>query len=134
MTAGSATHATIVAVDELPEVAVGADFLLAMRVSCPAGCDLSGVPIQVTGPDGVAAVVALASGEAGIGEAREIALKAPLKVGQHIWRLSCPAHGSGGVHHEAGLLPVTVRTRPHETSLAVWGLSLIHISEPTRPY
>jgi hypothetical protein len=26
------------------------------------------------------------------------------------------------VHHDAGVLPVSVRTRPHETSLAVWAI------------
>jgi hypothetical protein len=54
--------------------------------------------------------------------ARRIALKAPLRVGEHVWRLSCAPHKRGGWHHGAGLLQVPVRVRPHETSLAVWAI------------
>jgi hypothetical protein len=122
MTAPAATHATTIAVDPPAEVAVGADFVLAVRVSCPVGCDVSGIAIDVTAPDGATAVIAPAAGDAGRGEARDIALKAPLRVGEHIWRLSCAAHQSDGVHHGAGLLPVSVRARPHDTSLAVWAI------------
>jgi len=122
MTAGAATHATAIAVDEPTEVAVGADFVLTVLVSCPAGCDLSGVPIEVTMPDGATTMVEPAAGDADSAAKRHIALRAPLQVGEHIWRLSCAAHESGGRHHDAGLLRVSVRTRPHETSLAVWSI------------
>jgi len=122
MTARTTTHATVIAVDDPVEVAAGAGFVLSVRVSCPAGCDLSAVPIEATAPDGVTTIVKLAARDADSGETREIALKAPLQVGQHIWRLSCPTHDSGGAHHEACLSPVAVHTRPHETSLAVWAI------------
>jgi len=122
MTAQAATHATSIAVDEPAEVAVGADFVLAVRVSCPAGCDLSGLPIAVTAPDGAATISEAAGGDGNLAGTRNIALTAPLKVGEHSWRLSCAAHESGGEHHDAGVLPVAVRTRPHQTSLAVWAI------------
>jgi hypothetical protein len=57
-----------------------------------------------------------------IAVARRIVLKAPLRVGEHVWRLSCAAHKSSGWHHDASLLRVPVRVRPHETSLAVWAI------------
>jgi hypothetical protein len=122
MTANAATHATAVEASVPAEVAVGADFVLPVRVSCPAGCDLSGIAVEVTAPDGAAAIFAPAPGSADIAAARDIALKAPLRVGDHVWRLACAAHQTGGALHEASTVPVTVRTRPHETSLAVWAI------------
>jgi hypothetical protein len=130
MTAPVATHATAVEVSGPAEVSVGADFVLPVRVSCPAGCDLSGVAVEVTAPDGATAIIATAHGGADIA-ARDIALKAPLRVGDHVWRLACAAHETDGVHHEARAVPVTVRTRPHETSLAVWAIpSPVVIGQP----
>jgi hypothetical protein len=120
MTAAAATHATAVEVSEPAEVAVGVDFVLPVRVSCPAGCDLSGIAIEVTAPDGATATIAPTVG--GAAATRDIALKAPLRVGDHVWRLACAAHQAGGAHHEASVMPVSVRTRPHETSLAVWAI------------
>src|SRR5262245_27597332 len=55
MTAGAAAHATVITVEDLAEVAVGAEFLLTVLVSCPAGCDLSGIPIEVLSPDNATA-------------------------------------------------------------------------------
>jgi hypothetical protein len=121
MTAGAATHATVIAVDEPPEVAVGADFVLTVLVSCPAGCDLSGVPVEVSAPDGMA-ITQPAVGDVDVAAARHIALRAPLQVGEHVWRLSCAAHEAGSWHHDASLVRVPVRTQPHETSLAVWAI------------
>jgi hypothetical protein len=175
MSAGAATHATVITVEDLAEVAVGAEFVLTALVACPAGCDLSNIPIEVMAPDNAVAMVTQTvrrphlplQGEgrtdegspgwgdgsaayveapplppgpltrsdlppAGGGEeagevahiavARRIALKAPLRVGEHVWRLACAAHKSSGWHHDASLLRVPVRVRPHETSLAVWAI------------
>jgi hypothetical protein len=136
MSAGAAGHATVIAADGPAEAAVGAKFELTVAVSCPAGCDLSGVPLEITAPDNASAAAPLSSsacgGGLGRGEdtepgadlaaVRRIALKAPLRPGEHVWRLSCAAHESGGWHHGAGLLRVPVRVRPHETSLAVWAI------------
>src|SRR5215467_9224033 len=57
MTAEAVNHATVIAAGGPTEVAVGADLLLTALISCPAGCDLSGVPIEVTSPDGVTTAV-----------------------------------------------------------------------------
>jgi hypothetical protein len=132
MTAVAAAHATVITVEDLAEVAVGAEFVLAVLVSCPAGCDLSGIPIEVMAPDNATATVPPPyppppagegrEGVADIAVARRIVLKAPLRVGEHVWRLSCAAHKSSGWHHDAYVLRVPVRTRPYETSLAVWAI------------
>ena len=173
MTAVAAAHATVITVEDVAEVAVGAEFVLTVRVSCLAGCDLSGIPIEVMAPDNATAKVTQTvrrphpplqgegrtaeggpgwgggeaeyaealppppgpltrsdlpppggggEGVADIAAARRIALKAPLRVGEYVWRLSCAAHKSSGWHHDAYLLRVPVRVRPHETSLAVWAI------------
>jgi hypothetical protein len=132
MTAGAAAHATVITIEDLTEVAVGAEFVLAVLVSCPAGCDLSSIPIEVMAPDNAAATVPPPyppphagegrEGGADIAVARRVALKAPLRVGEHVWRLSCAAHKSSGWHHDASLLRVPVQVRPYETSLAVWAI------------
>src|SRR5258708_3158174 len=57
MTAGAPAHATVITIEDLAEVAVGAELVLAVLVSCPAGCDLSGIPIEVMAPDNAAATV-----------------------------------------------------------------------------
>jgi hypothetical protein len=118
----AATHATVIEVSGPAEVAVGADFVLPIRVSCPVGCDFSGIQIEVTTPDGATPTIVPYIGGPDVAQAHGIALKAPLRVGDHIWRLACAAHQTDGAHHEAAAVPVTVRARPHETSLAVWAI------------
>ena len=132
MTAGAEAHATVITVEDLAEVAVGADFVLRVLVSCPAGCDLSGIPIEVMGPDSATATVPppqpppqageRREGGADIAGPRRIVLNAPPRAGEHVWRLACATHESSGWHHGASLLRVPVRIRPHETSLAVWAI------------
>jgi len=56
MSAGAAAHATVIAVEGPAEVAAGDEFALTILVSCPAGCDLSRVPIEVVAPDNAKAL------------------------------------------------------------------------------
>ena len=88
MTAQAAAHAMAIEVDEPAEIAVGAAFALSVRLSCPAGCDVSGAPIEITGPEGVVVTCAPAAG------VRHVTVNAPLQVGEHVWRLACAAHAS----------------------------------------
>jgi hypothetical protein len=122
MTAGAPEHATVIAAEEPAEVAAGAGFVMTVRVSCPIGCDLASVPIEVLTPDNVTVTVEPALDDMSGGSSHRIALKAPLQAGQHVWRVSCAAHESGGTHHGATELQAPVRIRPQETSLAVWAI------------
>lgn len=116
------THSTHLALSEpVPELAVGSNFVLQVEVSCPEGCDLGGLPVMVTGPDGQTATVEPRSDQAP-DALRDIALKAPLKVGEHVWSVQFRAHDGDSIRHEECTLPVCVRTAPHTTSLAVWGV------------
>jgi len=58
-----AAYATVIAMDERTEVAVGSDFVLTVLLSCPAGCNLSGVSVEATAPDGTATTVEPAHGD-----------------------------------------------------------------------
>lgn len=122
MTAAAPAHASVIAAEEPAEVAVGAEFVMTVRVSCPDGCDLSSLPIEVLTPDNVTVAVKPVLDDGAAGTMHRVALKAPLEAGQHVWRVSCPAHETSGRHHAATQLRVPVRIRSHETSLAVWSI------------
>jgi uncharacterized membrane protein len=124
MTEDIQTHsATIEVSGDVPsEVTVGADIGLKVTVSCSAGCDLRGMPVHITAPGGAAIPGELAICEAGVNETADITLKAPQHVGEHVWSVALPPHAIEGILHEAKPLSVSIRTRPHATSLAVWGI------------
>jgi hypothetical protein len=98
------------------EVPVGAEVVLKLEVSCPQGCDLSAMPLTLTGPDEKSVTIAPEE------QPREITLKAPQHVGEHAWSIAFPAHACAGVVHEGCTFRLPLRTRPHATSLAVWAV------------
>jgi len=107
------------------DVAAGADFSVKVRIACPAGCDLSGVAVIVTAPDGgVASVAHDERVDAPEGrDIRNITLTAPRHVGEYVWHLTVAEHEVAGARHRVGTLDVPVKARPpHETSLAVWAI------------
>jgi uncharacterized membrane protein len=124
MTKDVRTHSTKIEMsgDVPSEVAVGAEIVLKVKVSCEAGCDLRGTPVKIATPDDVAVTSELATCDAGINETADIALKAPHQVGEHVWSVSFAPHEADGILHEPKTLPVSVKTRPQSTSLAVWDI------------
>jgi hypothetical protein len=122
MTADKQTHAIRIEASAPPEVAVGADLVLNITLTCSAGCDLSRLPLTITAPGGTTVVAEPGGGPNGSGAARTLMLAAPLQVGEHVWQVSCAPHEADGVRHEECALPVMVRTRPHRTSLAAWAI------------
>lgn len=118
-------HPTSVALSEpLPaEVDAGTAILMKIRVSCPHGCDLRGHVITVVAPDGaVAAETALLDLTDHANDTTEFAFMTPDEVGEHSWTLVCPKHEAEDLVHAEGSLPIAVKTLPHDTSLAVWGV------------
>jgi hypothetical protein len=129
MTKDVRTHSTNVELSEPapPELAVGSDLVLKIKVSCPAGCDLRAMPVTVTGPDGRPVPIEPNAGHDRISETSEVALhditlKAPEQVGEHVWSVRFLPYRSEDVLHEECTLPICVRTKPHGTSLAVWAV------------
>jgi hypothetical protein len=119
------SHATSVAFGRLPpdEVDAGTDIALTVQVSCPDGCDLRGLIVNVVAPDGAVAI----GGELGdfadrANETTELVFTAPREVGAYSWTVVFPRHDDEGLVHEESTLPIAVKTRAHDTSLAVWGV------------
>ena len=117
-------HPTTVALSRAPaaEVDAGTEIVLKVKVSCPHGCDLRERAIDVVSPDGaVVGSSRLVEFSNNVNETTEFAFIAPEEVGEHSWTVVFPKHHEDFVHEE-GLLPITVRTLAHDTSLAVWGV------------
>jgi hypothetical protein len=130
------THPISVSLSQPPaaEVDAGTDIVLKIKVACSHGCDLRGRVINVVAADGaVIAGCALADFADNANDTTEFAFTAPNEVGEYSWTLVFPKDEAEGVVHEEGSLPITVKTLPHDTSLAVWGVpSPIVIDHPFR--
>lgn len=117
------THQTHVEMSQPvpPEVEVGADIALKVKVTCSSGCDLRGEPVKVMTPDGVVMTrEQLASDAARNNETEEFALQAPKQGGEYTWSLVFPRHETENLIHEESSLAISFRTIPHKTSLAIW--------------
>ena len=118
-------HELSLEVDGAPESAVdaGADLNFRVRVACPSGCDLGGVPVTVTSEDTVVPLRLPDDAHHARSEEAEweaFVATAPSSLGEHVWTLSVPRQEVAGILHEAGSLELTVQTRAHQTSMAVW--------------
>ena len=102
------------------EFEAGADIILKVKVSCPEGCDLRGIPVTVVAADEVVSACELATFDEAINETEDFALKAPGQVGEHTWTIVFPRHEIDGAVHQESSLVVSFTTRPHATSMAVW--------------
>jgi hypothetical protein len=121
--AESRFHATHIEIEGAPptEAAVGSEIAVQVKVSCCAGCDLDGARIDVTAPDGELTTLRV-SGREGADTFTAVTLTAPQTVGEHAWIVVCPAQDIADIRHEASTASLRIATRPHATSLAVWGM------------
>jgi hypothetical protein len=104
------------------EVAVGARLVVRVQVACAAGCDRSGMLLQVTAPDGAVTAHAINRHDGAVSESSDIALEIPAQVGEHVWGVRLPAHDAGDMRHDDNTLAVVIRAKPLTTSLAVWAV------------
>jgi hypothetical protein len=120
MPADVRSHATTIEVIEPTpaEVPAGADIVLKVKLSCAAGCDLSGMPARIT----AAADGALLRSASGTCATTDISFEAPRRVGAHIWSVVFGPHEVAGIRHGEASLPVRISTIPRTTSLAVWAI------------
>ena len=105
-----------------PDVEAGTELSLGVRVTCSFGCDLPGERVRALAPDGSVVTAELVRHDEGLNEAEILSLRAPMEVGEHTWTILLPANEVDGVVHEEVSLRVGTTVRPHETSVAVWGL------------
>jgi hypothetical protein len=102
------------------EVPAGNSVAVTVRASCLDRRDRAGLAIIVAAPDGQTTTHALAQDADDGGDMAVIALKAPPRVGEHVFRLSLPAHEIAGTRYGDAVLDVPMRVTPQATSLAVW--------------
>jgi len=102
------------------EIDAGAEIILKVKVSCPEGCDLRGMPVSVMAAEEIIGASELATFDEAVNETEAFALKAPGQTGEHAWTVLFPAHEIEGALHQESSLVVAFTTRPHATSMAVW--------------
>jgi len=105
------------------EVDAGAELTIRALVSCPHGCDLTGQSISIRNQDGAelaSAELTELDAEAYVMSA--LVLRAPLEVGEHAYRAVLAAQEREGVTHEETSTEFSFATKPHATSVNVWGL------------
>ncbi len=110
------------------EVDAGGELTVVVRASCPDGCDLQGHGVSIRNEDGAELAVA----ELAVAELREvegdadatgeIALKAPLVAGEHVWRAVLVAVEKDGVLHEETDTAFAFSTQAHAAGVNVWGV------------
>src|SRR5438552_3027794 len=121
----SSTHGErTCAVEVAPsEVDAEAELTVTVRVSCPHGCDLKGQSVSIQNRDGTelaGAELTEFDGEAYATSA--LALRAPLEVGEHVYRAVLAAHEKDGVLHEATATEFLFTTMAHAANVNIWGL------------
>jgi hypothetical protein len=119
-------HPVTIALSESPpaEIPVGAALVLAVRVSSPSGTDLRGGRVDVMAAEKMAATHELLRRAEGqdFSETEPFTLRAPEQIGEHVWTVLFPRQEIDGVVYQQSRLPVSFRTKPHATSLAVWDI------------
>jgi hypothetical protein len=105
------------------EVDAGAELTVTVRASCPDGCDPRGQGVSIRNQDGTELATAeLGEPDGARHTTSAFVLQAPLEVGEHIYRAVLAAHEKDGVLHEETSTAFSFATKPHATSVNVWGL------------
>lgn len=113
---------TLTAAEELPaQIEVDAALAFAVRVACPHGCDLRGLPIEILAAEGVVASGEVVRHDDAADCSAEIQFRAPCAVGEHAWTVRFPRHDGKAAVHEESTLAVRFHTVPHACSLTAWG-------------
>jgi hypothetical protein len=105
------------------EVDAGAELTITGRVSCPHGCDLRGDRISIrTREDTELASAELTEFDGQAYTASALVLRAPLEVGQHIYRAVLAAREKDGLLHELTATEFSFAAKAHAASVNVLGL------------
>ena len=104
-----------------PEVAAGTEIAVTVKVWCSCGCDLRGGSVAVKAAEETVATAELTECHDGRSETSGLTIKVPAQLGEYAWSILVPRRKIRGVVHKRSALPISFRTMPHATSLAVWG-------------
>jgi hypothetical protein len=122
MASNDRAHSTTIEVIEPAplRVVAGSAFTLKVKVSCPRGCDLGGMPVKIIAANGP--VGTEFATEVGPDDIAEIKLKAPGRTGDHVWSMTLGPHEVAGIRHDEVTVAARTGIIPHGTSLAVWSI------------
>src|SRR5262249_31043054 len=105
------------------EVDARAELTVTVRAACPRGCDLTGQSVSIRDRDGIelacAELQVIENGAFGTGV---LALRAPVKVGEHVLRAVLAAQEKDGVRHSESATAFSFTAMAHAASVNVWGL------------
>jgi hypothetical protein len=105
------------------EVDAGAEMTVAVRASCPNGLGLRGQTVSIQGQnDTELATAELTEFDAETYATGPFALRAPLEVGEHIYRAVLAAHEEDGVLYDEISTEFSFATKPHAMSVNAWGM------------
>jgi len=104
------------------EVDAGAELTVTVRASCAHGCDLNGHGVSIRDRDDAELVCAELAALENETFGTALALRAPLQVGEHIWRAVLAAQENEDVRHAESATAFSFTATPHTASMNVWGL------------
>jgi hypothetical protein len=104
------------------EVPVCSGISFKVKASCAAGSDLRGGRINLLAQEEVVATLSLIDFHDGVNETGAFMLAAPDTVGAFTWNVHFLDQEIGGVRYEDASLPIQIRTKPLQASLAVWDI------------
>jgi len=105
------------------KVDAGAELTVTVRVSCPDGFDLRGQSVSIRNQnDTELATAELTEFDGETYATSAFVLRAPLKVGEHIYRAVLAAQEKDGVSHEETSTEFSFAAKAHAVSVNVWGL------------
>ena len=105
-----------------PAIDAGTPFRLRLRVRCSSGFDPGWAPVlEIDGRPLDSTAGPVMEGEGGESTVT-IEACAPREPGEHPLRVLLPRVERDGIVHEEAALSLSLRVRPHTTSLAVWGV------------
>jgi hypothetical protein len=104
------------------EVDAGAELTVTVRASCPHGCDLTGQSVSIRDRDDAELACAALAGLEDGAFGTALALRAPVKVGEHVCRVVLAAQEKDGVQHDESVTAFSFIAVAHAASVNVWGL------------
>jgi hypothetical protein len=105
------------------EVDAGGELTVIVRASCPDGCDLQGQGVSIRDENYTELGAAELTAAEGDGYATgALALRAPLDVGEHVWKAVLAVVETNGVSHEETSTAFAFSTQAHAADVNVWGV------------
>jgi hypothetical protein len=104
------------------EVDAGAELTVMVAASCPIGCNLTEQRVSIREQDDAELASSQLSEFDGGTYVTAVTVRAPLRVGEHVYHAILAARERDGVLHEEASTEFSFVVVPHAVSVNVWGL------------